>query len=98
MDIDTLKIGFLQMPDKSVYLPGLVEYFLSDDGNSYIKAAEVLSPKSGVTDTLIYRFPAEVDRKARFVKVKANRADVLPDGSPAEKKLIWMITDEIIVE
>ena len=87
-EINTLKIGFLNMPEKSVLLPESVAYFLSDDGENYTKVQEVPKPSPVSNKTAVYRFPADIGKEARYVKVVAKRNS---------NKATWMLTDEIIV-
>lgn len=91
--IDSMMIGFLRSPDDDVYQPDIVEYFVSDDGVTYIKVSEVIAPKENTEENTIYRYPAEIDKIAGFVKIVARSRD----KGLVDKKVTWMMADEIIV-
>lgn len=97
VSIDSLKISFLNMPENNVFIPDNVEYYLSDDGDDFIKTAEAFPMVNNADREMICRFPVAVGKEAAYVKIIAN-FDAKNNKRQQKNNDIWMLTDEIIIK
>ncbi|RPH31184.1 MAG: glycoside hydrolase family 92 protein [Bacteroidales bacterium] len=97
--IAKLAAGFLQDASPWIWLPRYVEYWTSDDGQNFTLATTVKHdiPENQMTPT-IYNFEANVDIKARFIKVIGKYFGTIPGWHPGIGNQSWIFIDEIIVE
>lgn len=84
-----LSATFLSQMGAWVGMPAKVEYFISDDGENFEKAGEVLSQVPHTTSGYM-QFGLAVNAAARYVRLKAVRSDK-PHND-------WLFLDEIIVQ
>ena len=77
-----------------IHFPKAVEIFISDDGNQFKSIFRNENPdaKSRTIKLPIGR------QQARFVKVVAENAGLIPDGKPGAGNPAWLFVDEIVVE
>ena len=77
-----------------IHFPKAVEVLISEDGNQYKSILRNENPdaKSRTIKLPIGR------QQARFVKVVAENAGVIPDGKPGAGNPAWLFVDEIVVE
>jgi hexosaminidase len=83
-----------------MFLPPVVEYFVSTDGVKFDKVGEIpntsnpLSTEMRVKDYSLSFPPVN----ANFIKIVAHNLGVIPKGHPLEGQSAWLFVDEILVE
>ena len=92
-NITEVKIGFLKEELNWIYMPTLVQVFVSNDDITYTKVAEM-------TASQLMNLDREVNIKfskqsARYVKVMAKHAGKIPSGKPGAGEDCWLFCDEI---
>lgn len=101
-EINSIRADFLQEVKSWIWLPKVVEYFVSDDGKSFTKVGEVKNiideKKEGIfTEPFICKVK---NIKARFVKVKTKSLIHCPRwhiGYNNDTGKAWLFVDEIVV-
>ena len=93
-------LRFLQhIASTSVMLPTRLTVWTSTDGKDFTVAADRAIEPNDDSEVLIepfdVRFADSVE--ARYVRVKAANAGVLPEGHPRAGAPAWIFTDEIVV-
>lgn len=91
-----VSIDVLQDESSWIYLPASVEVLVSDDGVSYKPVKKVLAAEMKPGQRLITLNLGRTT--AKFVKVIAENAGIIPSGKPGEGNPAWLLTDEILVE
>lgn len=99
-EIRKVSVGTVQNAGAYIFFPKKVEFFISEDGISFSKLAEVLNdvnPLSGVKQ--LKDFSVSFNPvKARFIKIAARNLGKCPKGHAGEGKSAWLFVDEIAVE
>lgn len=95
-----ITVGFLQAVRSWIWLPEVVEFFVSIDGESYERVGR---SGHGVSqrdmEVLIREFTADLpDVEARFVRVYAKNVGLCPAWHGGAGGKAWLFVDEIIVE
>ncbi len=99
-EISELSVGTLQSVGSWIFLPKKVEFFVSEDGQKFQKAGEVVSdadPLSGEKSRKEYTLTIN-PVNAGFVKIAVRNFGKGPKGHAAEGKPVWLFVDEIVVE
>ncbi len=101
-EIKSVKVGFLNSPNDWIFYPTKVLIYVSEDGKTYFKKAEIsLSPTPPENLKLIstQQTVSEFEKcSARFIKVKAINIGVCPDWHYGKGGNAWLFCDEIVVE
>lgn len=99
-DLTRLAIGCYQGATAWIFLPGQVDFLLSDDGESWRPAATVGHDVSNkIQRRIIHRFSADVTgNRARYVRVVARSLITCPAWHPGAGGACWVFADEIVVE
>jgi len=95
-DIEKVTIGYLDDNINEIYLPKLVEIFISDDGVNYksVKTADAIEiQKSNRELTVSFG-----KLKTKFVRILAENSGLIPEGNPGAGKNSWLFIDEIGIE
>ncbi len=97
--IQKIEIGFLQDNNAWVFMPEMVDFYVSMNGKDFKKAGTVkneVSPKE--SGTILKNFAVDISTKARYVKVVAINRGVCPDWHKGAGNKAWIFADEIVVE
>jgi len=97
--INKISLGTLQDSGAWIVFPKYVQYWVSDDGANY-KLAATINTNVDIKDTKtqIQEFGAELNTKARYVKVVAKQYGALPVWHEAKGEQSYIFADEITVE
>jgi hypothetical protein len=99
--IRKITCGFLESQGSWIFLPSIVECFVSGDGVSYEPAGQVrLTPEKPSNDAAVRDISISLSgvRDARFVRVKAGTIGTCPAWHPGAGGKAWIFADEIIIE
>ena len=98
--VKRLALRSLQNINSWVFLPVSVEYAVSLDGRAFevvSTAANDVSPQAA--EIIVKEFASTaLDRKARFVRVRAKSIGALPEWHYAAGGKAWLFVDELVVE
>ncbi len=98
MVLTSVSTRFLQDTRSWIFLPGKVEYFISEDGRRFQPAGSVTNPVSDTLAEALQPFRLELPRiKAKYLKVKATNRKVCPPWHPGSGGKAWIFVDEILV-
>jgi putative alpha-1,2-mannosidase len=97
--IKTVSLGTLQDSGSWIVFPKQVEYYISDDGKNY-KLAATVNTKIDIDDVEIQtqNFTANLDLKARYIKVVAKQYGPLPGWHESKGQPSYIFADEITIE
>lgn len=94
----TLKIGFLQDENAWIFMPTQVQFFSSEDGQSYDSLGTVINQIHYTEKgTLIHDFEWKGDIKGRYIKIVAKNRGVCPSDHKGAGGKSWIFADEIII-
>jgi hypothetical protein len=98
--LKNLSIGFLNDPDKWIFLPSEVVFSISDDGKNFKRIADIVNDvPSTNTEQIIKKFSAKVDAaSARYLKIFAKNIGICPPWHKGAGEKAWIFTDEVTVE
>ena len=94
-DIQSIQIGFLNEELNWIYLPKLVEFFISKDGINYKAIQKVTTNELKQERFAISSFPSD---KAKYVKIIAKTFGKIESGKPGAGEDAWLFCDEIIIK
>ncbi len=98
-DISRLSAGFLNSVSSWIFLPGRVEFFISENGENFISAGIVQNDIPLNTDKKFRKdFSVLFEGKARFIKIFAENIKVCPEWHQGAGGKAWLFVDEIIIE
>lgn len=100
IDVYRISIGFFQASSSLVVFPEFIEFYTSDDGNSFnlVNKIEINSTLKN-PDWVRQDFSSLLkDSKCRFIKIFAKNLEKLPAWHPVSQGKPWLMADEIIVE
>ena len=100
MTVRKISVRFIQRMGSWIFLPDIVEFFVSEDNKNYKKAAELTHniPKDN-EDVIIKEFFKNLpDEKVRFVRIFAKNTGLCPAWHPGAGGKAWIFADEIIIE
>jgi hexosaminidase len=98
-DIKQLSAGFLQYNNAWIFFPKQVEFLLSADGKNYSSAGIVktkIDPKD--KREMTQEFNLSLNKKARYIKIKALSIGKCPDWHDAAGSKSWLFLDEVVVK
>ena len=104
MPIQNIGINSYQNPDSWIYFPEKIEVSFSKNNasvssftNTQFLNIEAINYEEGIS---LFDFseniPEEIE--ARYLKIKIQRTEKIPEGMPGEGKNTWLFVDEIVVE
>jgi len=98
--ITKLSIGFIQDIGSWIFFPEFVEFYVSDDGKTFISVGKVKNNVSQNNyDIQIKDFSVNVYPKSvRYVKFVGGNPGICPDWHKGAGHKAWIFADEIIVE
>jgi predicted alpha-1,2-mannosidase len=94
--VEALDVRFLQDISPWIWLPVNVTVWVSNDGKDFEKIATLghyISPKN--EETQVYTFNLNLNRKARFIKLRAQSFGEIPEWHPGAGNDSWLFVDEI---
>jgi hypothetical protein len=99
-DITKICVGSLHAPKSWIYRPGHVEFYLSTDGQEYVKVGRAdaktdLKSNEVTKENFLCQLSA---KKAKFVKIFASGVKSNPEWHTSPGGKSWIFIDEIIVE
>lgn len=97
---EKLRINFLHLPGRWIFLPQEVEFLISLDGRSY-KSRGTLNPYQSWKEVVPTLVPYEVQMRAqavRYVKIIAKNRRMGPAGHQSAGQPVWVMGDEVWVE
>ncbi len=97
-DIRHIHANFLQSPGSWVFLPAKVIYSLSADGEKFSEVAEIPNPVDLNEGFKIQKFEANLEGKARYVRVYAKSIGKCPEWHMGKGSPAWTFIDEVVVE
>jgi len=97
----TINVTFLLDQKKWIFIPNLVNFYVSQDGQNYQKLGSVthnipLNNPDAITNDFTARLSKPM--KVRYIRVEAINIGVCPDWHPASGQKAWIFTDEIVVK
>lgn len=103
--ISKLGAGFLQDAGSWIWVPRLVQFEISLDGQNFVRVLEIpndvpdgSNPEFNV-GTLAKDFVKDISRQeARYVRVRAVNYGKIPAWHPGSGGDAWIFVDEIIIE
>ena len=97
--INKISLGTLQDTNVWIVFPQYVQYWVSDDGIDY-KLLSTVKTKVDVKDLTVQtqEFSADLNTRARYIKVIAKQYGPLPDWHPFKGSPSYIFADEITVE
>ena len=97
--INKISVGFLQDQGSWIFMPEKVDYYVSNDGESYQHIGTV---KNDVDEhpggARKKDFTLNFATKARYVKVVAKNRGVCPEWHPGAGNKAWIFADEVVIE
>jgi len=98
--IKTLSIGFLQDIGSWIFFPSKVEFFVSDNGKTFIPVGSVSQKvATDYSDPEIKNFSINVyPKKVRYVKIVATNIGTLPEWHSGAGHPAWLFADEITIK
>lgn len=99
-EIHSISTGTFQNAGAWIFFPKKVEFYVSVDGITFQKVAEVANDVDPLSaDKQLKEFSATFNpTSANFVKVIAYNVGKFPKGHVGEGKPAWLFIDEVIVE
>ena len=97
--ISSLSSAYLQCIDPAVFLPKQVEYTISNDGKNFNIIGTIKSPKpnkEAKTERKTYTIDG-LDLDARYIRVKAQNQNIIPDWHRGKGRKAWLFVDEIMI-
>ncbi|MEY1638706.1 GH92 family glycosyl hydrolase [Tenuifilum osseticum] len=97
--VKQISAGFLQDASPWIMMPREVSFSVSTDGQSFVEVGTIKSDiPENLMDPTIKDFTANVDTKARFVKVYAKAFGPLPSWHESAGEPSWLFIDEITIK
>ncbi|WP_136467004.1 beta-N-acetylhexosaminidase [Flagellimonas onchidii] len=92
--VSKVTLGTMENQGPGIYFPTEVEVFVSQDGSSFEKVGEIKRPFAKNGNPILKNFEIDfVERKARYIKVKAKNLKKALNGGGT-----WLFVDEILVQ
>ena len=93
----SVAIRCLQSRPLGIFTPTAVEFEASDDGMTYRPLATVAPTIPPDVEQAIELVRADVDTKARYLRVRGRTIGTIPAGHTAAGQPAWLFVDEILV-
>ncbi len=100
VSIKSIQTGFLRNQGSWIFLPELVEYSLSLDGNSFevISSQKIAASDPNDETEIVNISSGSVDKKGRYLRVFAKNINDLPAWHKGSGDKAFIFVDEIVVE
>ncbi|MCB0805212.1 MAG: GH92 family glycosyl hydrolase [Bacteroidales bacterium] len=96
--ITSVATGFLQDTRAWIFLPLEVQYFISNDGETFTSIGTVKNPVSEKEkEVSTHDFLLNFATKARYIKVIAKNRKVCPEWHVGSGEPAWIFADEIVI-
>ena len=98
--VKNLSIGFLNDPDKWIFLPREVVFSVSADGANFKRVADILNelPEDNL-NLIVKRFSSNITEvSARYIKVFSKNIGLCPPWHKGAGGKAWIFADEISIE
>ncbi len=97
--IKNIGANFLQSISVGIFLPKKVDFFVSDDGQTFQNLATIKrTDESQDTNPYIHKFIKEdLGVKSRYIKIYAHNQGIVPQWHSAKGQKAWMLIDELFV-
>ncbi|MDP3684732.1 MAG: hypothetical protein Q8S01_12460 [Ignavibacteria bacterium] len=98
--IKSIQTGFLRNQGSWIFLPELVEYSLSSDGNSFevISSQKIAASDQNDETEILNISSGNVDKKGRYLRVFAKNINDLPAWHKGSGDKAFIFVDEIVIE
>jgi predicted alpha-1,2-mannosidase len=98
--INEISAGFLEDTPVWIFLPESVEYYVSQDGKTFSKVADIKNDIDPRGQSLILKhFTAKLDGvKARYLKIVAKNMGICPPWHPGAGYKAWIFVDEVKIK
>ncbi len=94
-----VRIGFLQNIKSWIFFPRKVAFAVSSDGENWVSTP---GEKAHTPDTeygaFTQNFTSEVQKEARYIRIKAPYYGPCPDWHPGVGGATWLFADEIVID
>ncbi len=99
-EINQITVGFLKKYGVWIFLPTNIEFFVSDDNNSFESVGKFKNDIDDKTkkDGVNYFSKTISKVKARYIKIYAKNPGLCPEWHIGSGGKAWIFTDEIIIE
>ena len=99
MEIKSVNMDFLNSVKDWIFLPEYVTYQISVDGEHYKENTKVRNPNdTGNRERMVQSFKADINDRARYIKVHAESPLECPSWHPGAGNPAWIFADEIVVK
>jgi hypothetical protein len=99
MEINSVNMDFLNSVKDWIFLPEYVTYQISVDGEHYKENTKVNNPNNkGNRERMVQSFKADINDRARYIKVHAESPLECPSWHPGAGNPAWIFADEIVVK
>ena len=98
--IKGINVGFLQKQDSRIFLPELVSFLHSEDGNVF-KLIKTIGSGKIIQDRLVKRddfYISPEDLTTRYLKISAKNPRLCPSWHKGAGKKAWIFVDEITID
>jgi hypothetical protein len=98
--IRKISSSFLSNTESWIFLPGSVEFSISDDGKVFTPSKEIKNEiQERDKETFVHTFELDsLNLSGRYVHVKANNIKICPDWHKGAGDKAWLFVDEIVIE
>jgi LysM repeat protein len=97
--LNQLSTGFLQDWNAWIFMPEWVDYYVSSDGEKFIKLGRVVNKvDEKEAEVVLQDYVLQTNTKARYVKVMAKNRTFNPDWHRAPGDTCWIFADEISIQ
>ncbi|HPT01972.1 MAG TPA: alkaline phosphatase family protein [Bacteroidales bacterium] len=99
-DITSIGIEFLQQPKSWIFLPEVIEYYISPDGVNWELTGDL---KPADADGSLQSGPVTLKRNfdliiTRYLRIKVKNIGACPEGHPGAGQKAWLFISEVTVE
>ncbi|PKP20675.1 MAG: hypothetical protein CVU04_03365, partial [Bacteroidetes bacterium HGW-Bacteroidetes-20] len=100
ININQISIDFYFYPLSWIFVPEKVEFYISKDGKKWEKVyVETYQNPEILAKASIKKFQkVEINKEARYIKVKANAIKTNPEWHRGFGQSCWIFTDEILIQ
>jgi len=99
-NINSIAVNFLQAFGSWIFVPSEIEYLISADGKEYtgIASFKYTTMQQDEPKTIRTFTQESINKKIRFVKIKAKNIGNCPEWHYAKGGAAWIFADEIIIK
>ncbi|TGE25814.1 hypothetical protein E5K00_11670 [Hymenobacter aquaticus] len=98
--LDSVRVAFLQDWNSWIFLPRVVQFGFSSDGQTYTSGSEATTPEPISAEGPLRRSygAAGPAGAVRYVRIRARNVGVCPPGHPGAGGAAFLMADEVVVE